>query len=139
VKVNSLYHRCSVRLLSPAFRFVRRFVEVGHAHDAEADGGDLEPGREELPVNGHGHPPSPSCGLAVILRDRGRNSPSIWYVFSLTFRPLRYCRAGLCVRGMLLFQRYTECASPALIYSGWHIPSDTHQKQVQPDSSLFWR
>src|SRR5918911_446579 len=53
--------------------------------------------------------------------------------------PYRYCRAGLCVRGMLLFQRHTECASPALIYSGWHVPSDTHQKQAQPDSSLFWR
>ena len=30
--------------------------------------------------------------------------------------PYHYCRAGLCVRGMLLFQRYTECASPALIF-----------------------
>ena len=139
MKVNPLYHRCSVGLLSPAFHFVRRSVEVGHAHGAEADGGDLEPGREKLPGTGRGHPPSPSCGLADILGDRGRNSPSIWYMFSLPFRPLPLLPGwALCQRDAAISEVY-RVASPALIYSGWHVPSDTHQKQAQPDSSLFWR
>ena len=88
MKVNPLYHRCSVGLLSPAFRFVRRSVEVGHAHGAEADGGDLEPGREKLPGTGRGHPPSPSCGLAGILGDRGRKGRENMYQMLGEFRPL---------------------------------------------------
>jgi hypothetical protein len=137
VKVHPLYHRYSVRLLSPAFRFVRRSVEVGHAQGAEADGEDLEPDLEELLGTGRGHPPSPSCGFAGILRDRGRNSPSIWYMFSLPFQPLLLLPGwAVCQRDAAISEVY-RVASPALIYSGWHVPSDTHQKQVQPDSSLF--